>query len=140
MRPRTECQLENGRSRRLWTPNGHHNFPSSVRYCLQAVSEIALFLPSEVDADFVDLSVPVLRTIEAGPERLLVQLTSRVIGMIPALHASFQEVLDGGSFDGAIVGSMFYGALPTMIHCDAGRTKGADATVWLAVMDVWPRV
>ncbi len=80
-------------------------------------------LPSEVDAEIMDRSVRLVRTMEPGAERLLVQLTNRFIDAIPAQHATLDRVLTGGGFDAVVAGSMFFGALPTMMRRDAGRTK-----------------
>ena len=80
-------------------------------------------LPSEVDTAFIDRSVPVLRAMQPGAERLLLQLTTRFIDAVPAQHATLDKVLSRGGFDAVVAGSMFFGALPTMMRRDTGRTK-----------------
>ena len=111
---------------RMLTARGHGaTMITGAKFRREVEASGAVFetLPANADSDAVNRSSPVLQTLEPGPERLLLQLTTRFVDVIPAQHAVLHATLERDVFDAVIVGSMFFGALPTMMRRDAKRPK-----------------
>ena len=104
---------------RMLTARGHQATiitGSAFRQAVEASGAAFEPLPAEADAEALERAVAETRVVAPGPEQLLAVLTARFIDPVPAQHATLRRVLERGGFDALVVGSMFYGALPTAMR------------------------